>query len=138
MRPLLPAALATAILALAACGEERSFDAEEFVETMNDQGAQVKLGEELSTTDAGAEIYALRLEEAGSATEPAPADAELHGGGSLKVTESADAAREEYERCEDAVTLICFRAANVAIYFEGITPEEQARVGQAIAALEDE
>lgn len=132
---LLTALLLAAALTSPACGDEKTFDAEEFVREANEAGAGFELGEPLSTSDEGAELYALRIEEAGSATRPAPGDPELHGGGSLKVTESADAARKEFERCEEAVSLVCYRAANIAVYFDGITPEQQSRVGQAFQAI---
>ena len=135
VRPALLTALLAAALALPACGDEKTFDAEEFVKEANEAGAGFELGEPLSTTDEGAELYALRIVEAGSATQPAPGKPELHGGGSLKVTESAEAAKKEFERCEEAVSLVCYRAANIAVYFEAITPEQQSRVGQAFEAI---
>ena len=51
-------------------------------------------------------------------------------------TENADAAREEFERCESAATLTCYRAANVVLYFDAAPGDQRvARVETAIRAL---
>jgi hypothetical protein len=133
-----PAALAAAAgICVAACGSsDRSFSAEEFVEEINSHGAGVELGAPLDTNEPGAELYALTLEEEGEAGKEAELGHE-HGGGSLKVAEDAEAAEAEYQRCEEAATLLCYRAANVAVILQPeAEPEALARVAEAFRAMQ--
>jgi hypothetical protein len=131
---------------LAGCGsDERSFSAEEFVAEANRNGARLELGVPLSASDTGDELYAL---EVGHGDEPVkqqglPEDAggsePEHAGGSLRVSESAEDAEAEYNRCEGAVTLLCYRAANVVVILEeGAEPGDLRAVESAIRALESE
>jgi hypothetical protein len=137
LKGIVTAALSALLLTGWACGE-RSFEADEFVEEANANGAPFVLGEPLTST-AGNEVYALRLEEE-DAAQPGELEAgQEHGGGSLTLTEDADAAREEYARCEEAVSLLCYRAANVVVAFEDVlAPEERARIEAAIRAMATE
>jgi hypothetical protein len=131
---------------LAGCGsDERSFSAEQFVAEANRNGARLELGVPLSTSDTGDELYAL---EVGHADEPAKQQGlpenggELeheHAGGSLRVSESAEDAEAEYNRCEAAATLLCYRAANVVVILEeGAEPGDLRAVESAIRAMETE
>jgi hypothetical protein len=138
--PLLPGLLAT--VALAACGDERHFSAQELVAEINEQGAGLRLGEPLTSTQEELELYAVRLE---GAQAPGPATAEglpptdVHAAGSLTITDGDDAGLAEYERCEDAASLICFRAANAVLIFEDTVPNEDlARIETAIGALAED
>jgi hypothetical protein len=118
------AVLTTAtLIALVGCGGERTFEPGEFVDTVNDEGADLVLGDELASIEEGVDVYALTFARGDS-------------GGSLIVTGGADAARDEHARCEDAVTLVCYRAANVVLMFD-TDPSDQhvARVDAAIRAL---
>jgi len=116
------------------CGDE-GFDATGFVAAANERGAGLELGPELMTTEEGKRVHELSLEE--PAGEAPATDPDGHGGGSLIVTESDDAALAEYERCEQTGLLICFRVANIAIALEpDAEPEQLARLRRAIAALE--
>jgi hypothetical protein len=124
-------------LAIAGCGGERAFEPEEFVDEANAEGAGLVLGEPLTSIEEGVDVYALSFaEEPGERAEPGE---HAHSGGSMIVTEDAEAAREEHGRCEDAVTLICYRAANVVLMFDADPSDEHvAEVDSAIRALESE
>jgi hypothetical protein len=126
---------------LAACGDETTFTADELVAEVNARGAQVRLGERLTTSQEDVELYALRLAGAGAApgvpsgnASSAPVD--VHGGGTLTITENDDAALAEYDRCESAVSLVCYRAANAVLIFEGAVPNQDlARIEAAVQAM---
>ena len=107
-------------LALGGCGGERTFEADELVDELNDDGAGLELGATLSSSQE-LELFAVSF--AGDA-------------GTLAIAEDADAAVAEYERCEDAATLTCYRVANAALYFE-LPPDDPklAAVDSAIRAL---
>jgi hypothetical protein len=128
---------------LTACGDETTFTADELVAEVNDRGAQVRLGEQLTTAQDNLELYALRLAGASAAPGVPSGDAgsapvDVHGGGTLTITEDDDAALAEYERCESAVSLICFRAANAVLIFEGGVPNQDlARIESAVQAMAD-
>lgn len=128
------AALATLLaLLLAACGGERSFEPAEFVDAANREGANLVLGDPLTSTQEGVDIFAVHF--AGEASEPA-ADDHAAGGGSMVVAEDAETATGEFERCESAVTLTCYRAANVVLYFDAESTDRRvAAVAAAIRAL---
>jgi hypothetical protein len=129
---------------LAACGDETTFTADELVAEVNANGAGVRLGEQLTTSQEDLELYALRLAGGGAAPGVAPGDAgsapvDVHGGGTLTIADDADAALDEYERCEGAASLICFRAANAVLIFEGAVPNQDlARIESAVSAMAEE
>jgi hypothetical protein len=131
-------AVAAGVAALG-CGDEPAFDAAGFAAAANEHGAGLELGSELTTTEEGKSVHAIAFEEPpGAEAGGAGADPHGHGGGSLTVTEDDAAGLAEYQRCESAATLICFRAANVAIAIESeAEPEQLARLRRAIAALGD-
>jgi hypothetical protein len=139
--PLAAACAALLAGSLAACGDEATFTADELVAEVNARGAQVRLGERLTTSQAGVELYALRLAAAGAAPGVPSSDADsaavdVHGGGTLTITENDDAALAEYERCESAVSLVCYRAANAVLIFEGAVPNQDlARIEAAVQAM---
>jgi hypothetical protein len=132
-----------AALALPGCGSsDREFTAEEFVQEVSAQGAPMELGQPLSTADADAELYAVEVREEPDAHQGEPEHEEgeaghEHSGGSLKITDSADAGEEEFRRCEQAVTLLCFRAANAVLIFEQeADPEFLGKLAVAMRGLE--
>ena len=134
------AALALAAVPRAGCGE-REFDAAEFVAEANAKGAGLELGEPLLSSRDETKIYAIEVEPAaatGEVGDPA-AEADEHAGGSLIVAPDVEAGEEEYERCEGAVTIVCYRAANVVLALEG-EPQSPELVGVdgAIRALGSE
>ena len=132
---MVPALILVLALAWAGCGGERSFEPAEFVEEVNREGAGLVLEGQLASTQEGVDVFELSFKLEGAA---APGE-HGHGGGSLVVTEDAEAASAEHRRCEAAVTLACYRAANVVLMFEGDpTDDEIARVDGAIRALASE
>lgn len=125
-------ALAIAALAAAGCGEQ-TFTASELVDAANEQGARLALGEQLTTSRDGAEVYAVS-----SAASPESPNPQLVGGGgkgTLLVAADAGSGSEEFDRCEAAADLTCFRAANVVLRFESLDGPDQARISGAISAL---
>jgi hypothetical protein len=129
---------------LAACGgdeealDRQQFDAEEFVEAINEEGAEVELGDELESQQEGTQVFAFEFEDhAGEHRE----DGDDHGhgsGGSIVVTSDDEAGVAEYQRCESAVTLLCYRVSNVVMFFEDEAPDEDiARIGAAITSFAD-
>jgi hypothetical protein len=141
------ATMSIALLAglVGACGDdETTFTGDELVAEVNANGAGVQLGEPLTTAQEDLELYALRLRGSGAAPGVAPGDpgsapVDVHGGGTLTIAKDADAALTEYERCESAVSLICFRAANAVLAFEGAVPNQDLeRIESAISAMAEE
>jgi hypothetical protein len=125
------------VLAVAGCGGERTFEPSEFVDEANAEGAGLVLGEPLTSIEEGVDVYALSFEE--EPGEQGAAGEHAHSGGSMIVTEDAGAAKEEHGRCEEAVTLVCYRAANVVLMFDADPNDEHvAEVDSAIRALETE
>lgn len=125
---LVGAALATGV----GCGEQ-TFTASELVDAANAEGAQLDLGERLTTSPAGTEVYVV-----GSAASPGDANPQLVGGGgkgTLVVADGSGSGAEEFERCEATADLTCFRASNVVLRFESLDAPDQARISAAISAL---
>lgn len=122
------AALATAV----GCGE-RTFTAGGLVDAANAEGAQLALGERLTTSPAGAEVYVIR-----SAASPGESNPQLVGNGgkgTLVVADGSGSGAAEFERCEATADLTCFRASNVVLRFESLDGPDQARISGAISAL---
>ena len=132
-----------AAVALAACGEEQTFTAQEMVEEVNEHGAGIRLGEPLTTSQENLELYGIRLSGAPAApstpgTDQASPPVDVHAAGSLTITEGDDEAVVEYERCESAASLVCFRAANAVLILEDTVPNQDlARIEAAISAMAD-
>ncbi len=126
------AALVAAAL-ISGCGEEQ-FDAEGLVTQLNEAGAQLELGEQLSGS-AGATVTTVNFAEPEGEEEHSGGDHE-HTEGAVVVLEHAEAASAEFTRCESAVDFTCFRAGNAVLRFVAITPEEQARLIEAVRSLE--
>jgi hypothetical protein len=138
------------LVALAGCGSgERTFDAQDFAAELSDRGVTLELGEPLQseseTVDAvyGVDIAdgeASNGAQAGDGSGGGGKGEEAHPpGGSLTITSDSDAAVAEYQRCEAAVSLLCYRAANALLVFDdALPPEDQARVERAIRALGEE
>lgn len=128
------AVLAGMTLVVGGCTEERTFSAEEFVEEVNAQGVEMHLGEELSTTEADAELHAVELEPLIGAPEVSGEEEHAHAGGSLAVYDDTAAAEDRLEECEAAADLLCYQAANVVVILEQGGIEAQ-RLGVAIQKL---
>jgi hypothetical protein len=137
-RALLPAAAAATALAVSGCGAVYD-DAQAFIDAANAEGAGFELGPSLSTTSPDNEIYAITIKGAADPAEARePGQAPL-GGGSIIITPDDNAARAEYDECESAVSLLCYRAANVTLLLEDeIDPAVRDRVDEAISALASE
>ncbi len=127
------AAIAASALALAGCGESRSFTAEEFVEEVDEEGVKLELGRELVTDSADQELYGVELEPVAEL----PGGESSHTGGSLSVSDDDAGADEELAACEASADLLCFRAANVVVVLDagGIEAE---RLGVAIERIAEE
>ena len=136
--PRVSIALAAIGVAAAAggCGEgERTFTAPEFVAEANRHGAALELGAQLTVAAGDDRVYGIAID--GAADDGHAQEGAEHGGGSLRVTDDADAAVDEHARCESAASLICYRAANVVLILEpGTSASDLARVDRAIRRLE--
>ena len=126
-------AVAASLTASGCGGGEEEFDAESVVAQLNDAGAGLTLGETLPATTAGVDVRVITF---GSAPGVAAGD-EL-GAGAVVILADAAAAGDEFERCQAAVDFTCYRAANAVLRFTAMTQEEQARVTEAVKALESE
>ena len=125
---LLPVLAASALAA--GCGEEEPvLSAGEAISELNERGAGLELGAPLDSS--GLEVHAVEF------TSGAGDDVHGHAaGGSLVVATDVDAAREEHARCERALTLLCYRAANIVLRFEGrLAPDQSRRLTSALEAL---
>ena len=116
-----------AVMVSAGCGEQQpTFTASGFIEVMNDEGADLELEADLLSAQEGVEVHQVRFGQ--------------NGDGSLSVTEDADGGASEYERCESAATLLCYRAANVVLFFDGaeIAVGDLAPVEAAVKAIAED
>lgn len=116
-----------------ACGGERKFTADEFVEEVASEGVRVNLGEELTTTQS-AELFAVELEPLAGAP---PVPGEGPPSGSLAVYDDTADASDRLEDCRNAADLQCYQAANVVVILEqgGI---EADRLGVAMKNMAEE
>lgn len=129
------AIVAISAIALAACSSERTFTAQEFVDEVNAEGVELRLGEELFTEGEDKELYALELEPV--AQLPGEDGEAGHTGGSLSVYEDTGGADGEIEACQAAADLLCYQAGNVVVVLEGGGIESQ-QLGVAMQRLSEE
>ncbi len=123
-------------LTMVACGGEHEFTAQGFIDEMNDNGAALALGPALTKNPDGADVYTVSLTEfAPSAVGQEPPPTDVHGAATLLIVDDSDAAREEFDRCERAPILTCFRASNAVLRVEDLPPADQARITTALEAL---
>ena len=127
----------TALLSLAGCSEEPSFGAQEFVDEINSEGVELRLGEELFTDQEDKQLYAVELEPLPGADLPGEEGGHGHTAGSLSVHDDSSGAAREIEKCQASADLLCYRAANVVVVLEGGGIEAQ-QLGIAIQRLADE
>ena len=124
------AALIACLATVAGCGST-TFTAEELVAELNAHGAEVALGEPLAAEGA-VEIHSLEL---GDPAEDGDDHAHA-GGGSLMIAEDDESALAEYQRCESAASLLCFRAANAVLLLEdSVQRDDLARLESAVRSL---
>jgi hypothetical protein len=137
VRRLLP--LIPALLLLAGCGgDDSAFTADQFVGAVNQRGASLELGPELRSTRPEAQVFALEL-GAGDAAGGDTATEGTEAGGSIAVMADADAGFEEYRRCEQAVSILCYRADNIVLFIEGeVAPAALARLENALRVIAGE
>ncbi len=118
-------------IALAGCSSgEDQLSAEAAVAALNQAGAELELGESLGSGVAGIDLYVVRF-SGGSG----PLQGDAHGSGAVAVLEDEEAALSEFERCDSAVSFVCFRAANTVFRFDSISAEEQARITASMRSL---
>lgn len=131
----LAAGLIAAAIAAAGCGSEREFDEVTIVETLNESGAGLELGDPLPVSTEGVEIHEIGLDHEAAAPGPGAEPGHSHADGALIVLADAEAAEEEFARCESAVDFTCFRAANVVLRFTGMSPVDQQLLADSISAI---
>jgi hypothetical protein len=115
---LAPALAAASLVAGTGCGET-TFDAQGFIDEANSKGAGLELGEPLASEREGIELFVIEIKPSSATGEVGHARGGQHSGGSMVVTEDSEAAEQEFQRCEGAVTIVCYRAANVVLAIEG-------------------
>jgi hypothetical protein len=137
VRRLLP--LIPALWLLAGCGgDDAAFTADQFVGAVNQRGASLELGPELRSTRPDAQVFALELGPPGAADEHAASEG-TEAGGSIAVMANADAGFEEWQRCEDAGSILCYRADNIVLFIEGeVAPAALAQLENALRVIADE
>ncbi|MFN8114125.1 MAG: hypothetical protein U0R51_13125 [Solirubrobacterales bacterium] len=129
------AAIVAAATALAfGCGGEKDFSADEFVDSANAEGAELALGEQITTTPADEPVYSVRF-AAPAGDDPNPQLQSGDSSGTMVVAGDATSAGDEFDHCESSADLTCFRAANVVLRFEGMAASDRARVSGAVSAL---
>lgn len=124
--PLL-AALASGLIA---CGE-RNFDAPDAVAALNDAGADLALGEPLPDVAEGTEVTTLSFAN----EEPVAPGAE-GSAGAIVILDGTEQARAEFERCESAVSFVCYRLANAVLRFSDISPLRQQQLAVALGSVQ--
>ena len=127
-RALIAAALTAT--AISGCGGERTFEPEEFVDEIDENGGELVLGEVLTTREDGVDIHVLRS----SAEEDTQLSGQS-GSATMLVLGDAGDAEDEFERCESAPVLTCFRVANVVLRFEDMDAADRARIVGAVEAM---
>lgn len=135
--PFVPLLLAW--VALGGCGSgEREFTPEEFIQTINAEGAGLALGPAIAADDGGVEVHSVTFTEASTGVGSPAIDSPkaAHGSGRLLIAGDADAARIEFERCEGVDQLTCFRAANAVLSFKGMDGADQARIVTSLEAIQ--
>ena len=129
------AATAFAAAAIAGCGSEKTFTAEEFVDGINAEGVELRLGEPLLTDDESQELYAVALEPVSALPGSEGGSGDI--GGSLSVSEDGSGADQEMASCENSADLLCYRASNVVVVLEGGGIEAQ-RLAVAVQRLSED
>ena len=140
-RNLTRAALATALgaaLLAVGCGE-KEFTAESFVDAMNDHGATLALGPVITTNPDGIDVHQVTFTEAApSATGEGEETEEANGDATLLVFDGSGDAEDEFDRCNEAPALTCFRASNAVLRVENLQPSDRARITTAIQGVGDD
>jgi hypothetical protein len=146
IRHLAPlAATAAGLAMLASCGGDQTFTASEFVDSVNDEGVTMRLGDQLQTSGGAEELHVVTLPPLSGAPERDPSGEGEHGheeggaSGSLYVYGEVSGAEEQLDACRASAGLICFRASNVVVVLDEESGRLEAqRLGVAIRRLSDE
>ena len=117
----------------AACGKEKTFTAEEFVDQVNEEGVKLKLGEPLITDDESKQLFAVELPPVSNlpGSEPGPV------AGSLSEYDEPSGAEDELASCGASADLLCYRLANIVVVLEGGGIEAQ-QLGVAVERLSED
>ncbi len=107
--------------------------AQEFVDGVNEEGVELRLGAPLLTDDETQQLYAVELEP----TAKLPGSEDSHTGGSLSVSEDGSGAESEMTSCEASADLLCYRLANIVVVLEGGGIEAQ-QLGVAVERLSED
>ena len=131
------AALLAAVVLTAATGcGEKQFTPESFLEAMNDHGATLELGPVLTTNPDGIEVHEVTLTKIAPSATGEGADTEgENGAASLLVFDGSGDAEDEFDRCNTAPALTCFRAANAVLRVEDLQPSDRARITTAVQGI---
>src|SRR5262249_5183961 len=117
--------LGAAAVVASGCGGASHLSASEFIKRINDEGVQIRLGPELSST-AGRRLYAVKLVRLPRQPPPPPGSEEAPtGSGSLYVFDDNSGAVKQFEACQRSGGLVCDRASNDAVVFESASLETQ-------------
>ena len=125
------------VLLLAGCGDQQTFDAEEFVRDVNREGVKLKLGEPLTTDEEGKELYAVELTPLGGPRLDREGEPLVTSGSLSAYDDDGEGADDEYQTCRQAADLLCYRVANVVVVLEGGGLEAD-QLGVAIKRLAGE
>jgi hypothetical protein len=133
------AATAAGLAILASCDGDQTFTASEFVDSVNDEGVTMRLGDQLQTSGGAEELRTVTLPPLPGAPAPDPGHEGAGGAsGSLYVYDEEGGAEEQLDGCRASAGLICFRAANVVVVLDEESGRlEVQRLGVAIRRLRD-
>jgi len=116
-----------------ACGEdEREFTASELISELADRGAPLDLEGTLHNDQEGVVVYELSL------SDPRSGAHSEESGASLILAESEEIAISEFERCDSAVRLVCFRVANGVVYLSNHDPGPIGEIETAVKDMESD
>jgi len=127
------AALVIISCALAACGEEETFTAQDFVDRVNDEGVKLKLGKPLIADDESKELFAVELAPVSQLPGSEPGAI----AGSLSAYDEPSGAEDELSSCSASADLLCYRLANIVVVLEGGGIEAQ-QLGVAVERLSED
>lgn len=139
-RTRLVATLAVGVAAaIAGCGSEKQYTPEEFIDAMNDHGAALALGPVLTTNPDGVDVHQVEFTQvAPSATGEGAGSDIANGSATLLVFDGTGEAEDEFDRCNGAPALTCFRAANAVLRVEELQPSDRARLTTAVQGISAE
>ena len=123
------------VLAVAGCGGEKTFSADEFVDEVGDEGVELTLGAELFSDDDSKHVYDVELDPLPGT--PTPAEGALESPhGSLTVHDEVSGADDQFRHCQSAGDFLCFQASNVVLVLQGGGIEAD-RLAAAMKKLQD-